>query len=248
MYYKSCDTSYTMEAVAMNIVFAGRTFACTQAHQRASHKDLGATVGRGATFSLICISKKIASVAVCVSLIAGMPSANAASKNDTQFATMVVDHIIKKDSQGWWLNRYNKGSVGNVRMDASLNNSRDGVITADFIFNDNQTGSVQVVFRNGDVSCVQYWDESTCRPVKTGPAPWGEALATVVLVGAAVAVGAAASKASRGSEYTSYSNPETRSRVEYYPQTTYQAPNYAPAVPTRPISNHYGDCHNPMGC
>jgi hypothetical protein len=74
-----------------------------------------------------------------------------------------LDAIIRKDAAGWIMNKYDAGSVTNIR--ATQRNGKAVALQGDYTFNGNQTGWVRVDFTK-TTPCLEYWDtKGTCRPV-----------------------------------------------------------------------------------
>lgn len=93
--------------------------------------------------------------------IAAMPLATTAQ-------AQMVEGAVRQDSGAWAWNRYDTGSVTNVRIA-----DRDGGTTtlrAEYTYNGGRAGWVLAEVRNGQVECLGYWDMPTCTNVRS-PAP-----------------------------------------------------------------------------
>jgi hypothetical protein len=77
-----------------------------------------------------------------------------------------VDSLITQDSRGWGFNRYDHGSIYNVSVESGSSGSTY-VIDADYTFNSGQQGWVKVSVVNNRFSCIEFWDEGTCRQLRS---------------------------------------------------------------------------------
>lgn len=76
----------------------------------------------------------------------------------------VMDRIVTRDSWGWMLNRYDRGSVRNTRVEHR--SGRDRIVYSDYTYNGGTPGWVRLYIVDGRLGCVEYHDFSgTCRPV-----------------------------------------------------------------------------------
>ncbi len=77
----------------------------------------------------------------------------------------ILNTVIAADSRSWFFNRYDHGSVNNVRV---TERSPDGAsinVYADYTFNGGRAGYVEVSISQGRVECLQFWDSPRCRPI-----------------------------------------------------------------------------------
>ena len=88
--------------------------------------------------------------------LAALPRANA-----TQ--TKLLADAIGQDSQSWSFNRYDVGSLTNVRID---NASGITQVRGDYTYNGGRRGWISGRLANGKVGCVVYHDTTSCEPVR----------------------------------------------------------------------------------
>lgn len=84
---------------------------------------------------------------------------------------------IGQDSGNWWSNRYDVGSLNNVRVDSS-----GGVIAlrGDYTYNGGSQGWIKGRIERGRVQCIQYHDTSDCAEVRqSGSSNQKEILETI---------------------------------------------------------------------
>lgn len=75
-----------------------------------------------------------------------------------------MDRIVTRDSWGWMLNRYDRGSVRNSRVEHR--SGRDRIVYSDYTYNGGTPGWVRLFLVDGRIGCVEYHDfAGTCRPV-----------------------------------------------------------------------------------
>jgi hypothetical protein len=86
-------------------------------------------------------------------------------------AMRAIDMMILQDSQSWWMNRYNPGTVRNMRAGFVFGGAANRYYEVDYTYNDTSTGSVKVYMAGDDyVYCIKYWDMwGDCRPPRKGP-------------------------------------------------------------------------------
>ncbi len=125
-----------------------------------------------------------------------------------------IDAVIRQDSQGWWLNSYDRGSVHNVRITYASPDGRGYAARATYTFNDGASGWVEMVVRDDALICLRYWDDGSCRSIKTEAAPWAPAIALGI---GALAIAAAASDAANNGSSSSHSSAGS-ARQDYYVQ------------------------------
>ena len=92
-------------------------------------------------------------------------SNDASSKPATARQAQLLSNAIWQDSQSWIVNRFDNGSVSDVRI-TSVNGSTT-TATGRYTFNQGQQGWAAVQIQGGQVQCIQFWDTGTCAPVRT---------------------------------------------------------------------------------
>lgn len=107
----------------------------------------------------------IATVALreCITRV-GIDSSELGAPANNPKMVQMFDTILAEDARGWFLNRYDYGSVSNVTV--LDNGKRSGVqrIRADYTYNGGQYGWVVLEAREGQEMCLRYWDfPNTCR-------------------------------------------------------------------------------------
>jgi hypothetical protein len=76
-----------------------------------------------------------------------------------------LESIIAGDARGWSSNRYEAGSIRNVRITEGSEASGNYSARGEYTFNNDKGGWVVVKLEGGRVKCLQYHDFSgTCRP------------------------------------------------------------------------------------
>lgn len=93
-----------------------------------------------------------------------------------------LDSIIQADASGWMFNRYDRGSVRNVRILERSADGRSMVVYGDYTFNGGRSGNVRVLITDGNVECLRFWDSPSCRPLGRSHS---QALVAAAIVGAA---------------------------------------------------------------
>ncbi|MDZ4362352.1 hypothetical protein [Brevundimonas sp.] len=94
--------------------------------------------------------------------IAAMPMATTAQ-------AQMVERAVRQDSGAWLMNRFDVGSVRNVRVASREANAT--VLRAEYTYNGGSAGWLEASISNGAVSCLEYWDGFSCLPVRTAPSP-----------------------------------------------------------------------------
>lgn len=91
----------------------------------------------------------------------------AAAASDTQGRlAQALDAVIAMDSQGWMMNRYDRGSVVNAQLLDASSDGKSGVFYGEYTYNGGRRGWVKVRMSGGEVQCVEYWDfQGRCRPI-----------------------------------------------------------------------------------
>ena len=85
------------------------------------------------------------------------PASQPASKTGTTLEQS-IDSLIAYDARGWALNRYDRGSVRNLRMLSQSNNGADYQVQANYTYNNGSPGWVKLRFVNNKFSCIEFWD------------------------------------------------------------------------------------------
>lgn len=108
-----------------------------------------------------------------------------------------LDAIIARDSRSWLFNRYNQGSVHDIRvLGADAANTE---VQGRYRFNGSSIGWIKVRFTEGKVNCLIYHDfPGNCRPVGQNPAG---------MIALGLVAGAAMSSVSGGSAPAGGSSP-----------------------------------------
>lgn len=146
-----------------------------------------------------------------------------------------LDAVLQLDSKMWLMNRYDLGSVKNGKFLQQTKGGLSDLIYGEYQFNGGRTGWIKVQLRNGDIDCMEFWDQpNKCRP------PGSFSVGTQGLVQAfARDIFSSGSSSSTSSSYDGCENGECDPA---------KAPPPAYAPPPPPIAPLYGDCHNPTGC
>ena len=137
-----------------------------------------------------------AALALIAATIQMTPAAAQAPSNADLVAT--IESVVRTDSQAWWVNTYDRGSIYAPRVTWTNPDGRGFVLRANYTYNGGASGYVDLSVYDGRVSCLQYWDSSGCNAMRTRPAPWAE----LMLAGLALAItGAATNDSSTGTRY-----------------------------------------------
>ncbi len=77
-----------------------------------------------------------------------------------------MNEIVSVDSRGWMFNRYDYGSMRNVRVESRSQGGSSAVVIGNYTYNGGRPGWVRAQIQNGNVVCVEYWDfAGRCRPI-----------------------------------------------------------------------------------
>lgn len=101
--------------------------------------------------------------------IAAMPMATTAQ-------TRMVEQAVRQDSGAWLMNRYDVGSVTNVRV--AERSSGTTTLRAEYTYNGGASGWVLARVADGRVECLGYWDMGGCATVRgrgSAAYPWPSA-------------------------------------------------------------------------
>jgi hypothetical protein len=110
---------------------------------------------RRLAFSLLCLAM---SMAFTAPVHAAAPS--------TTTLTNALEHAVESDSQAWFTNRFDVGSVTDVEV---LGNADGGGVSirGNYTFNGGQSGWVRAVYARGKVLCLEFWDrQGNCDSVR----------------------------------------------------------------------------------
>lgn len=85
-------------------------------------------------------------------------------------ALRAIDTMILQDSQSWWVNRYNPGTVRNMRAGFVIGGVANRYYEVDYTYNNGSPGSVKVYMIGDHIYCIKYWDMwgNDCRPPRKG--------------------------------------------------------------------------------
>ena len=83
------------------------------------------------------------------------------------WARQLETHVAT-DSQGWVFNRYDAGSIGNVRIASGSVRSGNFVLRGEYTYNGGAAGWVLAQYADGRFECIQFWDAQIgCRTLRT---------------------------------------------------------------------------------
>lgn len=94
-----------------------------------------------------------------------------------------LDTIIRADSRGWVFNRYDVGSMSNVRVLQRSDDGHSGIVYGEYTYNGGKShGWVKVRITKDNLDCLEYWDSpGECRRL-------GQSASQVVSMGVVAAV------------------------------------------------------------
>jgi|GEM_PF-1154175 len=82
--------------------------------------------------------------------------------------TRRLDGFVQTDSRGWAFNRYNTGSVANVKIVEGSIRSGNFVMQGYYNYNGGSRGWVMAKMTGGRLECIQFWDSVIgCRGLRT---------------------------------------------------------------------------------
>lgn len=90
--------------------------------------------------------------------IAAMPRATAAQ-------TALLERAVRQDSGAWAMNRYDVGSMSNVRVASTGGGAT--VLRGEYRYNGGSSGWVEARVVGGRVECLGYWDMGGCSAPRT---------------------------------------------------------------------------------
>jgi hypothetical protein len=79
-----------------------------------------------------------------------------------------LEKIVRADSESWLLFQYDFGTVRNSTLEGELD-SGTYAIYGEYTYNLGKPGWVRVQFRDAELSCIEFWNESQCRPFRSPP-------------------------------------------------------------------------------
>lgn len=100
-------------------------------------------------------------------------SANPRHKNNNSTmrgALAYFDGLIAEDAASWMMNRYDRGSMQNMKIIETSNGGRTKVVYGEYTYNGGASGWVKARFVNTKLQCLEFWDFSgQCRPLGHSP-------------------------------------------------------------------------------
>lgn len=107
-----------------------------------------------------------------------------------------MDAVVQLDSRSWVFNRYDIGSMSNVRVrDGDAGSEAQG----DYTYNGGTPGWVRVRFSGEDIQCIEYHDfAGTCRAIGDNPARRAAIMGMISVAGAAMTSSPGSSHGSDG--------------------------------------------------
>jgi hypothetical protein len=100
-------------------------------------------------------------------VIGVVPSVHAQSNGDL---TRSLDEIVSVDSQSWVFNRYDRGSMTNVKLLGGSKDGRSALVYGEYSYNGGSAGWVKALMINGKLRCLEFWDfAGQCRPLGHSP-------------------------------------------------------------------------------
>jgi hypothetical protein len=92
----------------------------------------------------------------------------AALPNAGPALTRKFEQYVRQDSQGWAFNRYDFGSLTNVKIVSGKAGVGTYVMRGEYTYNGGAPGSVMVEMNGPNLSCIQFWDAVIgCRGLRT---------------------------------------------------------------------------------
>lgn len=93
--------------------------------------------------------------------IAALPNAGPA-------ATRRFEALVQADSRGWAFNRFDSGSLHNVKVLTGTANSANYVLRGEYTYNGGSPGWVIAQMNGPNLVCIQFWDAVVgCRALRT---------------------------------------------------------------------------------
>jgi hypothetical protein len=124
-------------------------------------------------------------------------------------AVAYFDQLVAEDASGWIMNRYDRGSMSNMKIVSSIEGGRTKIVYGDYTYNGGQSGWVKAKFTDEKLVCLEFWDFSgQCRPLGRSPS---QGMAAAFM--GAIAVGI---MSSGGQQSSSDCNKACRDEREFY--------------------------------
>lgn len=89
-----------------------------------------------------------------------------------------LEQAVRSDSQSWFINRFDTGSVSNVRIVSAKGEPM--VIRGDYRYNGGAAGWVEARVEGDGITCLQFWDTGHCTAVHHASAPSSPARETSI--------------------------------------------------------------------
>jgi hypothetical protein len=103
-----------------------------------------------------------------VVLLSAVATVGSALGQADESLTGTMDKIVAVDAEGWVFNRYDVGSMTNVRVERLADGSAD--VHGDYTYNGGAAGWVKVHVVGGKLDCLEFWDfPGQCRPLGRSP-------------------------------------------------------------------------------
>ena len=85
-------------------------------------------------------------------------------------AVAYFDSLIAEDAAGWVMNRYDRGSMRNMRVVDTANGGRTKTVYGEYSYNGGRNGWVKARFVGTRLECLEFWDfAGQCRPLGHSP-------------------------------------------------------------------------------
>lgn len=102
-----------------------------------------------------------------IRLDGGSTKSSSSTTTGNQNFPKLVEDLVYAQSKKWVMNRYESGSVSNVRVVSRDNQNRPTKITANYVFqgfSGRSSGSVTLTYKDGLPNCLYFYDfPNTCR-------------------------------------------------------------------------------------
>ncbi len=150
-----------------------------------------------------------------------------------------LDRLVELDSRSWLIRTYDSGSITNVKVLSSSRHGKSATVYGEYTYSGGSPGWVKAELKDGDFTCVEFWDfPGRCRAVGD-PDSRKVAAAAIGLAIVAVAAGGSSSGGSSdsGSRTVVYRGQQQQSEPDYGP----------PPAPVEPIGGEgglYGSNHS----
>jgi hypothetical protein len=160
-------------------------------------------------------------------------AAYAALPNAGRVLTRQLDGFVQTDSRGWAFNRYDSGSMTNVKIIEGSARSGNFVMQGYYTFNGGNRGSVLAKMSRGRLECIQFWDAVVgCRGLRT--AAQGQAMRNAAFDLIAGGGGSGSGSTSSGQQ-AEQDLEASRLQRESYDRQFPAAPPPPPAAPIAPL-------------